>query len=164
MKNFVGEVWTRWEHGERIYDLDEVISHNTAMTLTLDPETWFKVTAHPLHQGALWVRAKLGQGDKNVPDKWSRADRRTEKGQTDIIGGPQSSTLKLHTGITEWQCLKSFIKTMNEYWSTLAVVLILTSSDQIKIYTNYLRSIIERMNSSLDVSDNLQQVLPIWHS
>lgn len=39
--------------GERIYDLDEDISHNTAMTLTLDPETWFKVNAHPLHQGAL---------------------------------------------------------------------------------------------------------------
>lgn len=28
-------------------------SHNSAMTLTLNLETWFKVTAHPLPKGAL---------------------------------------------------------------------------------------------------------------
>lgn len=51
----MGEEWARLDHGERIYDPDKDFSHNSAITLTFDLETWFKV-------GEVWAR--LSQGER----------------------------------------------------------------------------------------------------
>lgn len=40
-KHCVGEVWTKSNKGERIYDQDKDFLHNSTLTLTLDIETWF---------------------------------------------------------------------------------------------------------------------------
>lgn len=42
------------DEGERIYDPERIF--HSAVTLTLDLETWFKVTAHPLFKGTQWVK------------------------------------------------------------------------------------------------------------
>lgn len=47
---------SRLEQGERIYDLDKDFSHNSAMSLSLDLETWYKVTAYPLLKDSLWMK------------------------------------------------------------------------------------------------------------
>lgn len=52
--------------------------YNSAMTLTLDLETWFKVIAHPLPKDTQWVKyepdwAKVRER-KNAPNKWSQMD------------------------------------------------------------------------------------------
>lgn len=75
----MGELWARLDQGEGIYDPYRDFSLNSAMTLTLDQETCFKITAHPLpkRHSLSKVRAWLDQGDK-----WSRPERRTD-GQTD---------------------------------------------------------------------------------
>lgn len=63
-------------------------SHNSAMTLTFDLETWFHVTARPSPKGTLrlkyepiWVKRRY------APDKWSRMDRQMDGLIT--IGCPQ---------------------------------------------------------------------------
>lgn len=44
--------------GEKTFP-DKDFSYDSAMTLTLDLETWFQVTAQPLQKVILWV--KYGQ-------------------------------------------------------------------------------------------------------
>lgn len=49
------------------------------MTLTLDLETLFKVTAHPLSKGTLWVKYELNwANERETSDKLSRMDRWAE--------------------------------------------------------------------------------------
>lgn len=49
----MGEVWAGLDQGERIYDLDKDFADNSAMTLTLNLETWFEVTAKTLPKDTL---------------------------------------------------------------------------------------------------------------
>lgn len=41
-------------------------THSSAMTLTYDKETWFKVTVHSLHEDSLLVESEqmLGKGER----------------------------------------------------------------------------------------------------
>lgn len=55
-RHSVSEVWARLDQMVRRYALDKEFSYNSAMTLTLDLETRFKITVHPLHKGTLWVK------------------------------------------------------------------------------------------------------------
>lgn len=50
---------------------DKDISDNTAMTLTFDVETWFKLIAQPLPKDTLYVKYKLDwtKGREDTPDK-----------------------------------------------------------------------------------------------
>lgn len=85
-RHSVRKVWARLDQGERTYVTDKDFIYNSAIILTLDLEILFKVTAHPLTRGTLWVKyeARLGQGERRyASDKQSRTDRQT-KGRTDI--------------------------------------------------------------------------------
>lgn len=67
---------------------DKDISDNSAMTLTFDVETWFKLIAQPLPKDILYVKYKLDwtKGREDTPDKWFRTDR------LKTIRRPQSET------------------------------------------------------------------------
>lgn len=55
-RHYVSKVWARLNKGERRYALDKDFVYNSAMTLTVDLKTWFKVTAHPLPIGTLCMK------------------------------------------------------------------------------------------------------------
>lgn len=57
----MGEVLARLDQGEGINDPDNYFSDNSVMTIIIDLETWFKVTAHPFSKGTLWVRYEPGK-------------------------------------------------------------------------------------------------------
>lgn len=57
-----------------------IFSHNSAMTFTLDPKTWFKVTAQSLTKETLWVKFKPDQ-KKGREDILQRSDIRWTNGQ-----------------------------------------------------------------------------------
>lgn len=44
-------------------------SHYSTMTLTLDLESWFKVTEHTLNKGTLWVKFEpdWAKGGEDMP-------------------------------------------------------------------------------------------------
>lgn len=47
----MSKVYFILDEGEKRYSLDNNFSYNSAMTLTLDLETWLKVTVYPLPKG-----------------------------------------------------------------------------------------------------------------
>lgn len=49
-KHPVGKVCARLVQGKRMYDLDKDFLFNFAITLNLDVETWFKITAKSLRK------------------------------------------------------------------------------------------------------------------
>lgn len=75
----VGEVCAILDQGERIYDLDKDFSGNSAMTLILDLQTWFKVTSHTSSKGTLQVKyeSEWQRGEKVCPGLVT-SDRQTE--------------------------------------------------------------------------------------
>lgn len=83
----VGELWARLDQGERICDPDNDSSDNSAITLTLDLEFWFKVTTHPSPNDSLYLKYKpdWAKGKTKCPGQVisdGQTDRRTA-GQTD---------------------------------------------------------------------------------
>lgn len=58
------------DQGGATYDEVKVFSpHNSTMTLTLDLESWFKVTEHTLNKGTLWVKFEpdWAKGREDMP-------------------------------------------------------------------------------------------------
>lgn len=54
------------------------------MTLSFDLETWFKVTAHPLPRGTLWVKYPYeADWGKGRDDMLQTSDLGRKDGQTD---------------------------------------------------------------------------------
>lgn len=72
------------ETGKRTYDPDNDFSDNSVMILTLDLETWFKITAHPLPKGTLQVtyEPNWAKGREDMPQKMisdGQMDERTNR-------------------------------------------------------------------------------------
>lgn len=66
--------------------------YNSAITLTLDLEKWFKFTAHLLPKETLWVKYEPHWA-KGREDMFRTRDLGQKKGQTDIIGRLQTAAL-----------------------------------------------------------------------
>lgn len=65
------------------------------MTLTLDLETLFKVTAHPLSNGTLWVKYELNWANERVTSclGWTDGQKYGQLGRLITIGQPLSRAL-----------------------------------------------------------------------
>lgn len=86
------------DEGEKRYALDKNFSYNSAMTLTLDLETWLKVTVYPLPKGTMWVKygpCNLCQGERNL-GQTDNYKARAERGPNN---GACESVLKVHVFI-----------------------------------------------------------------
>lgn len=68
-RHSVSKIWARLNQGEKRYATDKDFTYNSDMTLSLDLETWFKVTAHPLPKDTLQVKFKPGwaSGREDMP-------------------------------------------------------------------------------------------------
>lgn len=88
----MGEVCANLDQGERIYDLDKDFSGNSAMTLILDLQTWFKVTSHTSSKGTLQVKyeSEWAKGRESMP--WTsdlgQTDGRTDRQIDDCTARP----------------------------------------------------------------------------
>lgn len=79
----VCEVWHKLDYGDREYALGKAFfKYHTVVTLTFNPEIWFKVTENPLPKGKLCVKFKLCWAREKEGVHWTRYLRQTE-GRTD---------------------------------------------------------------------------------
>lgn len=106
-RHSVSKIWARLNQGEKRYATDKDFTYNSDMTLSLDLETWFKVTAHPLLYPKTLYRWSLSQvgppGEKICPrqaiSEW-QTDRKTDGLIT--IGRPQSKALIIFDRSNFW--------------------------------------------------------------